>query len=350
MPVYKDDKGKYYVKFRSKDPVTGKLNQVTKRGFNTKREASKWETENKYAVQTSTSATFWDLFQISLDNNDTSRTTRKKKEAWIKMYFKDFKDMPIDQIEKPALVEWRNNLKTEGISTRTMNNGLQYVRAVFTFYSDVYGGINNGNVLKSYRMPKNEKREMQVWSIEEFNRFAEYVKNPVYRAYYTYLFWTGCRRGEAKALCGKDIRGNKVRIYRSMKHEIDGFTDLKTDSSERTITIDDELKKLLLPLIAEANPFVFGGDHSLPTSKIDKVFRQAILDSGVKRIRLHDLRHSHASILLNNGVNIVAVSKRLGHATVSQTLDTYTHLMQETDEKMMETITALHKPKDKKSD
>ena len=69
------------------------------------------------------------------------------------------------------------------------------------------------------------------------------------------------------------------------------------------------------------------------------------------RIRLHDLRHSHASFLLNNGANILAVSKRLGHATVTQTLETYAHLMQDTEEQMMEIIENKSKtrPNDKKT-
>ena len=76
----------------------------------------------------------------------------------------------------------------------------------------------------------------------------------------------------------------------------------------------------------------------MPISKLDVVFKKAITASGVTPIRIHDLRHSHASFLLNNGANILAVSKRLGHATITQTLETYAHLLSETDEKMMEII------------
>ena len=70
-------------------------------------------------------------------------------------------------------------------------------------------------------------------------------------------------------------------------------------------------------------------------------FKKAIKESCVKPIRLHDLRHSHATILINEGVNIVAVSKRLGHTDINQTLKTYTHLLKNTDEQMMETINSI---------
>ncbi|MBQ1324985.1 MAG: tyrosine-type recombinase/integrase, partial [Solobacterium sp.] len=71
-------------------------------------------------------------------------------------------------------------------------------------------------------------------------------------------------------------------------------------------------------------------------------FNKAIAKAGVRKIRIHDLRHSHASLLINNGVNIVAVSKRLGHSNIEQTLQTYTHLLEKTDSQMLEIISGLH--------
>ena len=96
--------------------------------------------------------------------------------------------------------------------------------------------------------------------------------------------------------------------------------------------------QILEPWIQAADPFVFGGDSAIGITTIDREFKKAIKESGVDPIRIHDLRHSHASYLLNNGANILAVSKRLGHATVTQTLETYAHLMQDTEEKMIEII------------
>lgn len=342
MPVYKYEGG-YYVKYRVKDSVTGKYKQITKRGFETQREAKKWEAESKFEKETPTSATFWDVFQKYLANNDTSKGTRKKKEAWIRMYFRDLKDTPIDKITTLDLVEWRNNLKTEPISPQTCNNGLQYVRGVFGFYSTVYGGQNIGSILKPFRVSRNDRPEMQIWTPKEFEKFVSYVKSPTMQALFRFIFWTGCRRGEALALTKDCVKGNKVRIYRSIKHAADGFMPLKTESSIRTITIDSKLAEELKPLVEKADPFVFGETHPISINYLQNIFTTALKRSGVKKIRLHDFRHSHASILLNNGVNIVAVSKRLGHSTVAQTLETYTHLMPESDEKMMKTIEKIKK-------
>lgn len=338
MPIYKDANGTYTARFYADDKLTGKRKQVRKRGFKTRREAVQWEATAK-AEQTAatSSATFWNIFQRMLDNNDTSLSTRTKKEAWVSTYF-PMTDTPIEKISKADLVAWRNDLKNSGLAVRTMNCGLQYVRSAFGFYNSVYGGQNPAVVLKSFKLTKADRTEMKIWTPEQFQQFAEAVENPMIRAFFTFLYWTGCRRGEAIALTADCFEGNRVHIYRSMKHFKNGFQPLKTDSSERTITVDSHTMAMLEPWIRQADPFVFGGVSSLAISTIDRAFREGIKLSGVDPIRIHDLRHSHASFLLNNGANIIAVSKRLGHATITQTLETYAHLMSESEEKTIEII------------
>lgn len=340
MPAYKDNKGKWYVSFRTKDPLTQKSKKVLKRGFATRREAVAWEAQAKIEYVPTSGATFWEILQKYLVNNDTSKSTRSKKEAWIRMYFPD-KDKPITSIQKSDLVAWRNDLKDSGLATRTMNSGLQYVRSVFTFYSQVYGGTDTGLILKNFKAPRGKKQEMKVWTVEEFNQFISAVENPTIKAFFTFLFWTGCRRGEAIALTADCVDGDRVHIYRSMKHFKNGFQPLKTNSSERTIRVDKNTAEMLQKQLETAKPFVFGSVQAIGTNMIDRYFKKALQDSGVKPIRIHDLRHSHASILLNNGVNILAVSKRLGHSSVKTTLEVYAHLLQETDDQMMGIIEKL---------
>lgn len=344
MPIYKDDNGTYTVRFYSEDPVRGVRKQIKKRGFKTKREAVQWE--SKQILDTKnvrTSATFWEILEKMLDNNDSSEDTRRKKEMWVRMYFADFADKPIEDISKASLVDWRNGLKSSRLATRTLNNGLRYVRSVFTFYTTVYGGVNKGSVLKSFKLSKEDKTEMKIWTPEEFQRFADAIENPVVKAYFTFLFWSGCRRGEGIALTKDCFTGNRVHIYRSMKHFKNGFLSLKTDSSERTITLDEKTMQVLEPWIQAADPFIFGKVSPIGITTINREFKKAIKKSGVSPIRVHDLRHSHASLLLNNGVNIIAVSKRLGHATITQTLETYAHLMRESEDQMLEVLQKVHK-------
>ncbi len=341
MPVYKDkERGTWFVKLSQKDPISGKPKQVLKRGFETKRAASQWEAEYKASKASKSSATFDEMLKKHLDAADSSETTRSMKTNWIHNHF-PYYNYRIEDISRADLINWRNELKSGQLATRTMNRGIRYVKEVFSFAEQIYGIHNPAVVLKTFKLSKEDKEEMDTWTPEEFQQFVKHVQSPLYAAFFTFLYWTGCRRGEAMAVCKQDITGNKVHIHRAIKNFKNGFMPLKTDSSERTIPIDSKTLEAIKSFIKHADPFVFGGERSLPISQIQRIFTKAIADSGVKPIRIHDLRHSHATWLINSGVNIVAVSKRLGHASVNQTLKTYTHLLQKTNDEMMDTIEAF---------
>lgn len=342
MPVYKDKKrGTWYININYIDELTGNYKSKRIRGFESKREAQFEEVEylKKNALHVETNS-FRKALEMYLDHTEASPTTRQMKTGWIERYF-PYIDKPIEKITKPMLVEWRTSLNKSVLATRTKNRGMQYVKSIFAFYSDLYGVVDNGKILKTFKLQKEDKEEMDVWTIDEFNQFIEYVDLPVYKAFFTFLFWSGCRRGEALALCKDDIQGNNIHISKAIKHFEHGFLPLKTDSSERTIQIDDETLEMMKPFIEHANPFIFGETRSLGIATVQRHFDEAIKLSGVKKIRIHDLRHSHATMLINNGVNIVAVSKRLGHSTINQTLKTYTHLLDKTNEEMMNQIKAI---------
>ena len=338
MPIYKDEKrGTWYVKINTVDSVTHKARQILKRGFKTKRDAKAWESEYILSAPKSTEYTFYEMHKLYLSDIDATETNRNMQLQWCSDYF-DYNSSPIDKITKDQLVKWRNGLKDSALANRTLNRGIRYVKAVFQFASDVYDLKNNATVLKSFRLESEDKEEMEVWTVDEFNQFISCVDLPEYRLLFEFLFWTGCRRGEALALQTSDFHGNKVSINKAIKHYQNGFMPLKTESSKREILIDDILLEHLRPNLESDKPFVFGGDTSLAISQVQRHFTKAIKKAGVKPIRIHDLRHSHATFLINNGVNIVAVSKRLGHATINQTLSTYTHLLKQTEDDLVKLI------------
>ena len=116
----------------------------------------------------------------------------------------------------------------------------------------------------------------------------------------------------------------------------------KSISSIRTVSIDNTLNQYLLEYKSKVekekdfspNMFMFGGVRPYPESCVSQRKNSAIRRSGVKKIRIHDFRHSHASILINNGMNIIAVSKRLGHSDINITLKVYAHLLEEKNEEI----------------
>ena len=337
MPVYKDKNG-YFVRIsKSKN---GKRYQKIKRGFKKRSEAVAWEAEYRSQDITPVTQSFEDVMNAYLAFSEASDTSRYLKTTFVTRHF-PLRSEPINKITKEMLVDWRNAMKSSDLATRTANRGMGYIRSVFSYASEVYGIQNVGTVLKSFKLTKADKEEMQVWTPQEFAQFIECVPEGYYRAYFTFLFWTGARRSEALAVCKDDFVGNKVHIWRSIKHFKNGFLPLKNDSSERHISLDKKTYEYLKPYIDDGSPFVFGGIRSLPISNVQREFARAIEESGVKKIRIHDLRHSHASLLIANGVPIVAVSRRLGHANINITLATYTHLLQKSEDEMMSAIDEL---------
>lgn len=339
MPVYKDSKrGTWFISFQKKDPITGESKTTKKRGFKTRREAIAAERELILADEKSTKTTFSEITSLWEDASQASPLVRQKhREHFTKRF--PYYDKPIESISKPILSRWRGDLAhDESFSTTTKNLTITYVKGVFRFAHEIYDLPDTAQFLKRLQTTDEEAmQEFEVWTVEEFNQFISKIDHPVYSAYFTFLFWTGCRRGEAIALQKKDVTDHEAIIKYSQRTQSDGLKPTKK-RNVRTVRLDDALWDQLQPLLKLDGDYVFGGGAGLSPNMIDVYFRKGIKESGVKKIRLHDLRHSHATWLINNGVNIVAVSKRLGHKDVSTTLNTYTHLLESTDNDMMAKI------------
>ena len=349
MIRYDEKRKTYFVQFKYRDPYTNKQKIITKRGFKLKREAVEYESKLKLSKSSSTSntnMTFKEMAAIWEDTIESSEISRRHHREHFEKRFSDLYNKPIKSITKDMLIRWKNSLGQEDYATKTKNTCISYVRSVFKFASDIYGIQNIGVVLKNFKNTQDEiMSEMQVWSVDEFNRFIECVDNPLYKLFFITLFRTGARRGEIIALQCKDLieADKSIYIHGSQRNTTTGIKSTKT-GAKRYVRLDDDLFNQLLNLKHEFKKgYLFGGDSACTPTTIDRYFDDGIKKSGVKRIRLHDLRHSHATMLINAGVNIVAVSKRLGHSDINQTLKTYTHLLKDTDDKMMEYINSAYK-------
>lgn len=342
MPVYRDkQRDTWYVSYSFKDLPTGSFKHKTKRGFKTSKAAKEWERQSHCQSSTGQSKTFEDVVIEWETNNQASSESRRHYSEHLKFRTGGLNTKRIADISIPDLILWRNGLIATDYSTKTKNDTITFVRGVLAFASMLYGVPNHGVALKRIKKTDEEiMSEMDIWSPEEFNQFLSCVEDETYKIFFRFLFWTGCRRGEAMALQKTDVHDSKVYIHYSQRTKKVGLKPTKTKQN-RWITLDDRLAADISELMQVDSQCTYVFSHKgepISASLIDAAFKKAIDISGVKRIRIHDLRHSHASWLINNGVNIVAVSKRLGHATTDQTLKTYTHLIQQSDEKMMEFI------------
>lgn len=340
MSVYKDkNKGTWYVKYTIEDLPTGTKKRTTKRGFKTAKAAKEWEHKAHTKVEPGTSKTLEELAAEWEANNQPSEETIRHYNECVKFRLYNLKKKRIDDISKVDLLKWRTSLGMSSYSTKTKNDTVTFLNGVLKFAAMIYGVSDMSSVLKRFKKTDEDvmkKKDMNVWTPDEFEHFLSYVYRPIYRDYFTFLFRTGCRRGEAIALQKSDVHGSFVYICYSQRTVKEGLKPTKTRQN-RWVAMDDKLAEIVNRLAAVDNNsnYVFTYNNKpLCPSPIDFAFKKAIEKSGLKPIRIHDLRHSHASWLIGNGINIVAVSKRLGHASVEQTLTTYTHLIPAADEAM----------------
>ncbi len=350
MIGYDEKRKTYFVKVKYRDPLTNEQKQILRRGFKLKREAVEEEAKlklqkNDSSITTNTNITFKEMATLWEETIESSETSKRHHREHFEKRFTELYEKPIKSITKDQLIKWKNNLSKTDYATKTKNTCISYVRSVFKFASDIYGIQNISAVLKNFKNTEEEvMAEMNVWTVEEFNQFIQSVDNELYRIYFTTLFWTGARKGEIIALqCSDLIEEDKsIYIHGSQRDADKGIKSTKT-GNKRYVRVDDTIYADLLKLKQiYRKGYLFGGESPCTRTTIDRYFNEGIKKSGVKKIRLHDLRHSHATMLINAGVNIVAVSKRLGHSDINQTLKTYTHLLKDTDDKMMELISQKH--------
>lgn len=331
MPAYKDaNRGTWYIKTRIPDPVTGENRQILKRGFPTKRDALAWEAKQKTGQ--ATALTFRDLAQRYFDYRDQRPNTRVQQERTLEKHW-PFLDTPYMKISRQMCMDWYLKLSNADLKPGTKNFILVIVKSVSRYASAFYDLPDPTKGLKRFKTKKNE---MSVWTPEQFNRFISCVHEIHYRNIFIFMYWTGVRRSEAIGLQRSDITGDRCRIHRQLTEH--GYSDLKTDSSERTIRLTPYIMALLRPILDDPDPthvYLFGGADHLRHSTLKMKLDEYIKIAGVPKIRLHDFRHSYATNAIAAGANIVAVSRYLGHSDINTTLRVYAHLLEKTEDEMV---------------
>ena len=186
--------------------------------------------------------------------------------------------------------------------------------------------------LQQARMGKKNADEMLFWTKDEFARFIEAVRDkPAAYAIYMTLYYTGMREGELLALTPADVdmENATIRINKSYQrlNGQDVVTTPKTPKSNRTVTIPAVLVNCLKEYMAQCYDLQ-PDDRLFPYTKhyLNHEMERGCKRSGVKKIRVHDVRHSHASLLVEMGFSPLLIAERLGHERVQTTMETYSHL------------------------
>jgi integrase len=256
-----------------------------------------------------------------------------------------FGNMPLTQLKSEHLHKHYTAKLNDGLSARTV----RYHHAVIhkALQTALKWGLVNRNVADGVDLPPIRRTQMQTWDDDEITRFLETAKeSPYYALFYTALF-TGMRRSELLGLAWQDVDFLycQVSVTRSLHQLKDGsyvFTQPKSIKSRRTIALSpsailllkehkekQELERITLGKPLAHDDLVFSTLEGKPLrpNTITRAWVTFAARAGVKVIRLHDARHTHASIMLKQGVHPKIVQERLGHSSIEMTLDIYSHVM-----------------------
>lgn len=328
MAVRKEENGKWTVDIYIEN-YDGTRKRYKKRGFSSKREAQEWVAINKNGNEGNPSNNILNYyFEEYLKTLECNIESKKGYRNALNKYAPFLLKTKYSKITKIKLLEWRNGLSTYNLSSKTKNKLVGLLKSTCNFAYKIYGLKDPSVILERFKTPLSEYKELNIWTPTHFKEFIQNIEKPIEKAYFTLLFNTGMRRSEAKALLKSDVSLNSVKVNKSMRHGKYSVKLPKTKGSIRTVLIDTHTYNFLKPLLDRPGKWLFGDFSPIGASTIQRAFNIAIKKSNVPAIRIHDLRHSHASLLIANGADIVAVSKRLGHSDINMTLKIYTHLIE----------------------
>ncbi len=339
MAVYKEEKtGTWRVIYRYTD-WTGEKKQTQKRGFKTKREAQAWEREQLRKATSDLDMTF----KSFVEQYTADMKIRIKENTWatkdhiirtkLLPYFGKLK---MCNITAQQIITWQNELldyKDENgkpyspVYLKTVHNQLS---AIFN-HAVRYYNLRENPCKKAGSMGKKKNREMLFWTKEEYLKFADVMMDkPMFYYAFEMLYWCGIREGELLALTPADFDFEKCTVsinksYQRLNGQ-DVVTSPKTEKSNRIITMPqflvDEMQDYLKQLYG-----IGQGDriYTITKSGLHREMDRGAKAAGVQRIRIHDIRHSAVSLLIDMGFSATAIADRVGHESIDITYN-YAHL------------------------
>ncbi|MFV0394008.1 MAG: site-specific integrase [Coprobacillaceae bacterium] len=373
MAYKKNDKGLYDVDV-SYTKLNGKYGRKRKNNITTLKEAKLIEAE---FIAVYRNGEVRDVkLKAAIDQFIDYKRVRVKETHIIKTLtlmnlVKDLWNFNIESIKPQHITKLQSDLKSKHLSVTYINECVNRLYSVFEF-SRTFNNTSNNPCEKVERLKRTTPKEpITFWTLEEFTQFDNAIKKLCddaknydehfshfeYRVFFNFLYCIGTRCGETQALNWNDldldnnhtVRIDKTLTFRTSKG-LYNITTPKTLASNRTVTIPLKLIEMLSQLkeykiehgrFSEKH-FVFGyPDTPFHNSTLTRRKNMYCELAGVKQIKIHDFRHSHASLLINNDVNILVICSRLGHADVKMTLNTYSHMFKSTEDEALHFLNNL---------
>lgn len=274
--------------------------------------------------------------------------------------------LKLSKITPPILAQWKMSIEGKGLALTTKQSAYSPLRAMLNYAVKMeYIPKNPLDKVGNFKSSGDIKKEMDFYTPQEFKRFLSAARQNAQEAeergflsewdYYVFFaiaFYTGLRKGEIHALRWSDISGSFLSVKRSIAQKLKGGdreTAPKNKASVRTLQIPVPL----LTILEEhknrwkkhegfsASYRVCGGEKCLRDTSVENRNKRFAEAAGVKKIRIHDFRHSHVSLLANKGINIQEIARRLGHSNIEMTWNTYSHLYPKEEERAIKILNKI---------
>ena len=339
------DGRKWMFEVRYKD-LNGKIKKYHSKKYFTKKEAQEEERKFLSTIDgsiTYRTMTFKDLYKAFYEyKSDKVRYSTIKTYRDRVKYLTMFDDVKLKDFSINHFELWKKEINKTNLATSYKNDLFKFIKAILNFgtrwydfnFAPVYAKMTN------FTDPNELQKEMLFFTIDEFRTYISVEDSLKYKTLFETLYYMGLRKGELRGLQWKDIdfKNKTMKIYKQIpsiyKKTNYKLSPLKTKQSNRVLPINDILLEDLIKWNKHQSGytnfsqewFVFGNDLPLAKETIRTRTIRNCKKAGVKQIRVHDFRHSCASLLINYGANITIVAKYLGHAKVDETLNTYSHM------------------------
>lgn len=373
MAVYKADVSAkngniwiFYVRYTNLD---GKRKPYKSKKFATKKEAQ--EAERKFLISLDENINHSEMTLKELYLAFFEHQKDKVKDTTIQTYLNKFKYLnPLMVIKvKNFNIQnfefWKKKLNSTKLGTTYKNDIYKFLKALLNYGSKWYNFnfTTVYNKMTNFTNPNEIKKEMLFYTYDEFKKFIRVEKEIKWICLFKTLYYCGLRKGELKGLIWNDIdfENKLININKNVVSNINGkkftVTSPKTKSSNRILPIPDSLLKDIKELYKTNNSldnfnnnyYVFNNKEPVNDSTIlSRKLRNCRL-ANIKKIRIHDFRHSCASLLINNGANITLVAKYLGHSKIDETLNTYSHMYKNKLDDIMNLINELDRKSKKRN-
>ena len=287
-------------------------------------------------------------YLATLGNQNKQSVIYDKDKVFRKFILPRYEDTAIDKLTKEELYAWQDDLWAmrnprtgEYFSWKYLIKIRGHFNAFLTWVEKRYGYKNNLiDVTKPKR--RQQKKEMQIYTRAQFEQLLSVIDDNMYRTLFTFMFFTGRRKGELFALYKTDVTKDSIKINKSVNRRLYGQEKWEITSTKAEKTSIVPVCKVVQNAIKNYTPpaegkFYFGGEKPLAPTTVTKRFNRYIKLAGLPHIRIHDLRHSFVSLLLNSGGNFLVVADLIDD-TLEMVTKTYAHLYVESKLSVLDNI------------